>query len=315
MTDDFKLSDNYCRRSINLNGLVLLWLSLIFACAPIFARAATVDSLPENAKIVVIGGALTEIVYALNAENQIIGRDRTSTFPKAALKLPDVGYMRMLSPEGMLSLSPQGVLLVEGSGPETTIDVVKKTAIPIVFVKESYDEEGVINKIITVGNALHKQPQAQQLANKVREKFERTHNFVARIKQKKRILFILSVTNGRILAAGKDTAADGIINLAGGVNAIDGFSGYKLLNDEAVISAAPDALLMMTYGGSSELDQQILDMPNIRLTPAGKNRMIYRMDGLYLLGFGPRTADSAYELSELLYGQRLKSPFDDRKQH
>jgi len=310
----FKLNRSDYRRSLRRNNIVVLWLSLIVACTPILAQASTVDSFPENAKIVVIGGALTEIVYALNAENQIIGRDRTSTFPTAALELPDVGYMRMLSPEGILSLSPQGVLLVEGSGPETTIDVIKKTAIPIVVVKEEFSEAGVINKIKTVGHALHKERQAQQLVDQVRDKFEKTQKSVARIKDKKRILFILSATNGRILAAGKGTAAEGIINLAGGVNAIDGFSGYKTLNDEAVISAAPDVILMMDYGGSRKLVQQILDMPNIRLTPAGKNRMLLRMDGLYLLGFGPRTADAAYDLSKFLYGQRLQTQFDDRSQ-
>ena len=53
------------------------------------------------------------------------------------------------------------------------------------------------------------------------------------------MLFVLSMQGGKILAAGSDTAADGIITLAGGVNAVDGFAGYKPLTDEAHPDASP----------------------------------------------------------------------------
>ncbi|PPJ44573.1 hemin ABC transporter substrate-binding protein, partial [Rhizobium sp. KAs_5_22] len=79
------------------------------------------------------------------------------------LKLPVLGYMRALSPEGVLSLAPEGILLVEGSGPASTIDILKKTSIPLVIIPEDYSRENVIEKIRLVGQAIHREVQAAAL--------------------------------------------------------------------------------------------------------------------------------------------------------
>ena len=62
--------------------------------------------------------SITEIVYALGEEGRLVGRDTTSTYPEAASKMPDVGYMRALSPEGVLSINPTAIIAVEGQRPE-----------------------------------------------------------------------------------------------------------------------------------------------------------------------------------------------------
>ena len=71
----------------------------------------------------------------------------------------------------------------------------------------------------------------------------------AKITERKRVLFILSTQGGKILASGTGTAADGIIAWPAAVNAISGFTGYKQLSDEAIISARPDVILMMDRAG------------------------------------------------------------------
>jgi iron complex transport system substrate-binding protein len=104
------------------------------------------------------------------------------------------------------------------------------------------------------------------------------------------------------MASGTGTAADGIIRLAGAVNAIDGFRGYKQLSDEAVLAARPDAILMMSGGApGGASDQEVLAQPAVAATPAGASKTLIRMDGLYLLGFGPRTASAVRDLSTKLY--------------
>ena len=75
--------------------------------------AAQETQKADTARIVVIGGALTEIVYALGEERRLIARDSTSTYPEAAMSLPDVGYMRALSPEGVLGVDPSACLVFE----------------------------------------------------------------------------------------------------------------------------------------------------------------------------------------------------------
>ena len=104
------------------------------------------------------------------------------------------------------------------------------------------------------------------------------------------------------MASGRNTAAAGMIDLAGGVNAMTAFEGYKLLSDEAVSAAAPDVILMIDRGGDHGVDEaELLAMPAIATTPAARTGAVVRMNGLYLLGFGPRTADAVLDLSAALY--------------
>ena len=115
-------------------------------------------------------------------------------------------------------------------------------------------------------------------------------------------MFILSTQGGRIMASGTDTAAASMIELAGAVNAVTGFAGYKPITDEAVLAAAPDVLVMMAREGDhNSTEAELFAMPAISVTPAANSRSLVRMDGLYLLGFGPRTADAVTDLHAALY--------------
>lgn len=210
--------------------------------------------------------------------------------------------MRQLSPEGVLSVNPSGILALHGSGPKETVDVLKKTSIPFIEVPERYDHEGILEKIRIVGKALGADAKAAALAAEIDAKLKAAEKQTSAIKDRKRVLFVLSMRGGKILASGGDTAADGIIRLSGGVNAIDGFSGYKQLSDEAVITARPDVILMMNNAGPGVSDDELFANPSIRSTPAGAARKVVRMDGGYLLGFGPRTADVIRDLAASLYG-------------
>lgn len=276
-------------------------MGFLMICSVPPGHGEPVRQLPAGAKIVVIGGALTEIVYALDAQGQLVGRDSTSIYPSAAQSVKNVGYMRALSAEGVLSLAPGGILLAEGSGPPETLDILEKASVPMVVVPEGFDRRSVLEKIRVVGGALHREKQADMLAREVDRQFALTDRMTSTITQKKHVLFVLSIQNGRIMAAGANTAANGMIKLAGAVNAITAYQGYKLLNDEAILEAAPDLVLFMSNAGAPMSAGALLANPAIAMTPAGKAHAFYQMDGLFLLGFGPRTASAAKMLAESLY--------------
>ncbi len=272
--------------------------------------ALVVAGLPATAQekpggIVSIGGSITEIIFALGAESRLVARDTTSSYPPEAADLPDVGYMRALSPEGVLATAPAMIIAENGAGPIETINVLEGASIPFIIVPDNYSAEGISAKIIAVGKAIDEDEKAQILADELRKRLaEVTRAPGERAKgDKKRVLFVLSTQGGRIMASGNGTAAAGMIELAGALNAVTGFDGYKPMTDEAVIAAAPDAILMMERGGDhGSTADALLQMPAIATTPAAKSRALIRMDGLYLLGFGPRTADAVTDLNHALYG-------------
>ena len=110
-----------------------------------------------------------------------------------------------------------------------------------------------------------------------------------------------TMAGDRLLAAGKDTAADGIIKLAGAVNAISAYDGYKAVSDEAVINAAPDVILTMQQGRHPMSTDEVFAHPAFKLTPAAARKAHVSLDGLYMLGFGPRTASAARDLAAAFY--------------
>jgi len=264
-----------------------------WSAAPVLAE--------EPSRIVVIGGSLTEIVYALGEENRLIARDSTSLFPDAARELPDVGYIRQLSPEGVLSVNPDMILALEGFGPPEAASVISQAGIPVIVIPDGYDSNSIIEKIRATGEALGREQAGEALAEKVGADLMAAETAAAEIADKRKVLFLLSVEGGRLLAAGSETHAAGIVALAGGLNAMTGFSGYKEVSNEAVIEAAPDVILRMRSGRDPSSDAEVLAHPAIAATPAGKAGRVVGMDGLFILGYGPRTAQAARELGEFLY--------------
>ena len=266
------------------------------------AMAAPIEPFPDASRLVSIGGSLTEIVYALGEEGHLVARDTTATYPEAATKLPDVGYMRALSPEGVLAVNPSAILVVHGSGPAEALTVLSKAGVPYVEVPDSFTGQGIVDKVLAVGAALGADDKAKTLAATLAGQLAEVTAATAKVTTPKRMLFVLSVQDGKLMASGTGTAADGIIHLSGAVNAVASYPGYKLLNDEAIIAAKPDVVLLMdSAGNGTATADDVLDNPGIALSPAGANKAVIHMDGSYLLGFGPRTPTAVLDLVHQLY--------------
>jgi len=277
------------------------------ALAALLAFALPLPLMAEpTQRVIGVGGSVTETIFALGAGDRLVARDTTSTYPEAATALPDVGYMRRLSPEGVLSVAPDLIIAEEGAGPAETVQILEEAAIPFVTIPAARDGTGVAARIRAIGAALGLDDKADALATEVEGEIATVVDASATAAEPPvRVLFILSAAGGRLMASGTGTEADAMIRLAGGINAIEGFPGYKQLTDEAVLAAQPDVILMMDRGtGSDHGSAGVLEHPAIAITPAGQAKRLIAMDGLYLLGFGPRTADAVADLHAALYPEK-----------
>ena len=259
-------------------------------------------AVTDVARTVTIGGAITEILYALGLENRLVGVDTTSLYPPAALRdKPNVGYMRQISAEGVLGLNPTLILAIQGSGPRETMEILETAKVPLVLVPETYSEEGLIAKIKLVGHAMGVDARAECLSAAVGADLAQLRTLRAKVTKPVRVMFVMSLQNGRAMVAGHKTAADEIIRLAGAANAVDDYDGYKVISDEAIVAAKPDVVLSIERGKDSLQADAVYAHPGFTLTPVAANKSFIAMDGLYLLGFGPRTAAAARDLAVKLY--------------
>ncbi|BCP55990.1 ABC transporter substrate-binding protein [Kaistia sp. 32K] len=254
-------------------------------------------------RIVTIGGDITEIVYALGAGDRVIARDTTSSYPPEANEKPDIGYMRALSAEGVLSVKPDLIIAVEGAGPKDAIDLLESASVPIVIVPERRSADSIVAKIRLIADILGKKEQGDKMADTLAARFDVLETAIGKIpaNERKKAVFLMSLNGGKPMAAGHDTSADAMIQLAGGINPMASVEGYKPASDEALVAAAPEVVVMMIGQSGPPKPETVFDSPALRATPAAKNQALISMDGLYLLGFGPRTADAARDLAHALY--------------
>lgn len=272
----------------------------LFACVFMVACSADVTDGSKNTNTteadvrhVILGGALTEIVYRLGADENIVGLDVTSTYPEAAVDLPKVGYPRQISAEGLLSLQPSHLITIDDAGPKSALDQIKATGVEIITIEKPKTLDGVYAAISKLGDITKTEDDARALVAAMKVKQE---TLAARTKNGNKPKAILVLTHGKgpPMVAGLGTAGDEILALSGVMNAASMIDGYKPLTPESAAQLAPDYIILSAQGmNEGTAKSGLLEAPGIAETPAGENKKILVMDPLLLLGFGPRTLDAA----------------------
>jgi iron complex transport system substrate-binding protein len=253
---------------------------------------------PTKERIVSLNGAITEIICALGKQNEIVGVDVTSTFP-SDLKAQDLGHVRSISLESLLSLKPTMVLATEKDVNPEFIGRLKASGIKVTILKQEYSIQGtqkMIKEVASVLQVQKSQPLIQKMENDLKS--------VKPSKNQPKILFIYARGAGTLMVAGQKTPVEAMMQLAGGKNAVQGFEDYKPLTPEALITANPDVILFFDKGLQSLGGVEgALKIEGIKQTNAGKNRKIISMDGALLSGFGPRVGEAVVQLNQLIHAK------------
>lgn len=280
--------------------LRLLSASALGAAAwPAFAQGGRIGSGQRLPRLVTVGGAITEAVYLLGAEAQLVGTDTTSLHPAAARHTPKVGYMRQLSAEGLLSLKPDAVIATSDAGPTVVLDQVRSAGVRVELIEADHSWGEVQRKVQAVGRAAAREAQARELQRRLDAEWSGVQRRVAAgAGRKPRVLFVLA-HGASPQVSGENTAAHAMIGFAGGVNALGGFEGFRPMTAEAMASAAPDVVLTSTQGIEAHGGiERFWQRPELALTPAFRKRALIAQDALLLLGFGPRLPAAVAELHD-----------------
>ena len=266
----------------------------------------TPSSAEDASRIVTLGGTITEIVFALGAGERVVGVDASSSFPEEAEQLPKVAYHRRLSAEGVLSLEPTLVIATTEAGPPEAIEQIESAGPTVLVLPHEPTVEGAVDMIDRIAAALGLRDRGAALIHTLEEDLGQVRSLVPEAGPWAKVLFLYARGQGTLMVAGQGTGADTMIGLAGGANAVQGYSGYKPLTSEAAVAAAPDVLLLMDSGLESiGGPDKLWELPGLELTPAGQQGRVLAMDGLLLLGFGPRLGQAALRLNRALYGSSL----------
>lgn len=276
--------------------------------APAAALPVTVDSadgakveVKDASRIIPLNGEIAEIVFALGLKDKVVGVDLSAMGLPESQGKPQVGYARTLAAEGILSLKPTVVIGTTDAGPPPVLEQLKSAGVPLVQVPTAADSVDLVPaKIETVAKAVGEPAKGKELAAKVAAEITAAKQKGAAVATKPKVAFLyLRGQSKTYMIGGKGTKADAMIAAAGGIDAGSeaGVENYKPITAEAMVTGAPDIILVMADGLESVGGEQgLLKLPGVAQTPAGKNKRIVSLDGLELLGMSLRTGPAIEKL-------------------
>ncbi len=256
-------------------------------------------------RIVSLNGDIAEIIFALGMGDYIVGVDSSATYPPERTKtLPNIGYQRRLSAEGILALNPTLIIGDEAAGPPEVLAQIRAAGVPVAITADPPTLDAPMQKIRFVAQALGIPQRGERLAAQVEAEIARARDLANRISNPPHVLFLYLRGTDVQQVAGSRTPVDVMITAAGGLNAgaEAGIAEFKPLSPEVVVAAQPDVILVLEKGLESVGGVDgLLTIPGLADTPAGKQRHIIALDDLYLLGMGPRTGQALADLAIAFY--------------
>ena len=256
-------------------------------------------------RVVGVSKQINEFLYEIHAESVLVARDLTSIYPSRITSLPSVGYHRALSAEGIISMKPT-MLLTDGNlGPDAVVEQVRKVGVPVVVMAPGSSLDSAQALMAHLGERFNHVAQADSVLAAwragMRDALADSTRW-AGVPRPRVLVMHFGQINNSYLALKRGSAADQIVQWAGGVNAVDSVGGMLRLTPELIARAAPDVIIATDVGfdrmGTAE---KFASLPGVALTPAAKSGRIYRVDETEVMYFGPRTPASIRNLAGWLH--------------
>jgi len=300
--------------------VIVLLITLLAACAP-QATPATVapgdltappqtftDGLDRQvtleggvaSRIVSLAPSNTEILFAIGAGDQVVGRDTLSDFPEEASKVTDIGStFEALNTELIVSLKPDLVLAAEINTPEQ-VKQLEDLGLTVYYLKNPTTLEGMYENLELVAQMTGHQQEVPTLIKSLKERVAAVDEKIAPISSRPGVFYELDGTDpAKPYTAGKGTFITQLIERAGGHNIAADLEGYPQLSLEQVVAADPAFIILgdARYGVSPE---SIAERPGWENLSAVKNGKVFPFNDDLVSRPGPRLVDALEELAKLM---------------
>ena len=287
-----------------------LLLAIVVGTAACGRFSNATSSSGQTERAVVISQAYTEIIWALGAQDHVVGVDYSSTWPPEVKNVTTVGYHRALSAEGILSLKPTVIVTDGNIGPPQVVEQLKQLHVPFkTFAAKNDSLEGAKALMREMGAYFHKEARAEELCRKLDADMARALEEAKQHADRPRVAVIHygRASNIYLLvgaSGGGDAGAAGqMVRWAGGEMAIQQAGMQRMTSPEIVARANPDVVLMTEFGYDrlSGSKDKILELPGVSTSDAAKNGRIYRVEEHDLMYFGASTGEGVQKLVKLIH--------------
>lgn len=211
-----------------------------------YGRTVVVPAHPQ--RVVSLSPAVTEIIYALGAQDVLVGRTDFCEYPPEAAGIPSIGGISNLNIESILSLSPD--LVISGSmvGKKVT-DQMDAMGTPMVCVVEKPRFDALYGNISAIGRLVGKEHEADSLNALLRYRVNALVDSTHTITQSHnnaippKVYYVVGFGPAGNFTAGGNTFINDIIRMAGGRNIAEDVEGWSY-SLEALVDADPDYIIV-----------------------------------------------------------------------
>lgn len=281
------------------------WILFLLVATLLNGSAAAERSLPK--RIVSTAPSLTEMLFALELGERVVGATTYCNHPKAAQAIPRIGDFASPSVEAILRQSPDLILVLQGRGQlERNLRALR---VPILALGHETLED-ILNSIRMLAEATGAVERGERLAAEISGQLKE-------VEQRRRngpspqVLFLVGRNPGSLshmYAAGPRSYLGELIRLAGGENFVrDSRSPYPKVTVEEVMRRNPEVIIDMSMAhGESPGSEASPDLAELwarfsGLQAAGQRRIYTVSDDIFLLP-GPRVAEAVLRLESLIFG-------------
>ncbi len=300
------------KRTIILFCSIISIVLTIGACSPVANTGANPIALTDGLgrsvslaapaqKIVSMAPSNTEILYAIGAGAQVIGRDEFSDYPAEAASLPSVGgSMGTYSIETIASLKPDLVLAAEINTPEQ-VKALEDVGLKVYYLSNPKDLGGLYANLQTVGQLAGRESEADALVQSLQKRVQAVEDKLAPISSIITVFYEMDGSDpAKPWTAGQGSYLSQLVNMALGSNVGDSIKGdYVQMSQEALLVQNPSIILLgdAAYGVTAE---QVAARPGWSALQAVKDNRVYAFDDNLVSRPGPRLVDGLEALAKLL---------------
>jgi iron complex transport system substrate-binding protein len=256
-------------------------------------------------RVVSLAPSNTEILFAVGAGSQVVGREEFSNYPPEATAVPSIGSAMQLSTEAVVALQPDLVLAAGVTSPEQ-VKALEDLKITVFFLANPTDFDGLYQNMITAGKLTGHEAEARTLADSLKARVAAVTDKMAGAAKPKVFFEVDSTDPTKPWTVGPGDFIDTLITMAGGVNVASGLkSTYAQISSEELIQQNPDIILLgdAQWGTTAE---SVIARPGWEVIAAVKNQTIYPVDGDTTSRPGPRLVDGLEQLAKLLHPDLFK---------
>jgi iron complex transport system substrate-binding protein len=253
--------------------------------------------------IVSISASTTEILFAIGAGDQVVGRDDFSLYPDAALEVESIGGLFEGVPtEAILALEPDLVVAAEIIS-EENVQVLRDLDLPVYWQANPTDFEGLYENLLDLAEITGHTAETKALVADLQTRVSATEAAIANAEDTPVVFYELdaSMDTANPWTAGSGTFIDYIITMAGGVNAAAALEGdYAQISVEELIAVNPEIILLSDalYGVTPE---SVAERPGWDAILAVQNGAMYPIDPNMMSVPGPRLVDALEETAQIVH--------------